>query len=50
VRVGQVVRASQPVGVSGSANGPHVHVEVRVVDPALASGYRVVDPRAYLGE
>ncbi|HET8632306.1 MAG TPA: M23 family metallopeptidase, partial [Thermomicrobiales bacterium] len=48
VRVGQAVRTGQPVGLSGSANGPHVHVEVRVVDASLPSGYRIVNPRPYL--
>lgn len=49
VKVGQRLAPGTPVGRSGSANGPHVHVEVRVVDRALPSGYRVVDPRLYLG-
>lgn len=49
VRVGQRVAPGTPVGRSGTANGPHVHVEVRVVDPTLPSGYRIVDPRPYLG-
>jgi murein DD-endopeptidase MepM/ murein hydrolase activator NlpD len=50
VGVGQRLPAGAPVGRSGTANGPHVHVEVRVVDRALPSGYRIVDPRPYLGE
>ena len=47
--VGQRLLAGTPVGRSGTANGPHVHVEVRIVDRALPSGYRIVDPRPYLG-
>ncbi len=49
VRVGDRLPAGAPVGRSGTANGPHVHVEVRVVDRTLPSGYRIVDPRPYLG-
>ncbi len=48
-RVGQRLPAGAPVGRSGTANGPHVHVEYRRVDPALAGGYRIVDPRPALG-
>jgi len=49
VAVGQRLPAGAPVGRSGTANGPHVHVEYRRVDDALPSGYRIVDPRAALG-
>jgi hypothetical protein len=49
VQVGQRLPAGVRVGRSGTANGPHIHVEVRVVDRALPSGYRIVDPRPYLG-
>ncbi len=49
VGAGQRLPAGAPVGRSGTANGPHVHVEYRRVDAALPSGYRIVDPRPALG-
>ena len=49
VAAGQRLPAGAPVGRSGTANGPHVHVEYRRVDDALPRGYRIVDPRAALG-
>jgi hypothetical protein len=48
VRVGQRLAPDTPVGRSGTANGTHVHIEVGVVDRALPSGYRIVEPRTYL--
>ena len=35
--------------VSGSANGPHVHVEYRRRDPGQPCGYRIIDPRLAFG-
>jgi murein DD-endopeptidase MepM/ murein hydrolase activator NlpD len=43
-RVGQRVNAGDFVASSGSANGPHTHIEVRVRDASLPSGYRIVNP------
>lgn len=47
VKVGQRVNPGDFVGLSGSANGDHLHYEVRVRDSSLSSGYRIVDPRKY---
>ena len=41
---GQSVSGGQYAGVSGTANGDHVHVEVRVPSGAFASGFATVDP------
>lgn len=49
VRPGDRVNPGQLVAISGSANGPHVHVEYRKVDPSMPSGYRIIDPRGPLG-
>jgi hypothetical protein len=46
---GQAVSAGQAAGLSGTANGPHLHLEVRVPDGNYASGQRTVDPMAYFG-
>lgn len=48
VGVGQRVEAGQHVGTSGSMNGPHVHVELRVKGGGTSSGWRLVDPRTRL--
>lgn len=48
VRVGQRINVGDFLGLSGTANGPHVHVEYRVPDKGLGSGWRVVDPRTML--
>ena len=48
-RVGQTVREGDPVGVVGSSNGSHLHLEVRVPDASTVSGYRTVDPGVYFG-
>jgi hypothetical protein len=44
---GQVVSAGQWAGLSGSQNGAHVHIEVRLPDANL--GLRTVDPMVYFG-
>jgi murein DD-endopeptidase MepM/ murein hydrolase activator NlpD len=49
VQPGQRVSAGQLVGLSGGMNGAHVHVEARVRDPSMSSGWRIVDPRQVLG-
>jgi len=47
VQAGQQVTGGQLVGLSGSASGDHLHLEVRV---RQADGsYRLVDPAAYFG-
>jgi hypothetical protein len=46
---GQWVETSDWSGLSGYANGDHVHIEVRVRDNSFASGYRTVDPAEYFG-
>ena len=48
VKVGDRITPGQYVGKSGTANGGHVHVEYRIPDPSTNSGWRIVDPRAYL--
>jgi murein DD-endopeptidase MepM/ murein hydrolase activator NlpD len=48
VSVGQRVEAGAQVGTSGSLNGAHVHVEVRVKGGATPSGWLLVDPRTRL--
>lgn len=48
VTVGQRLEAGQYVGLSGTANGPHVHVEYVVPDTSMSSGWRAVDPREAL--
>lgn len=48
VKKGQRVSPGDSVGLSGTANGAHVHVEVRILDPSLPSGRRIIDPRDYL--
>jgi murein DD-endopeptidase MepM/ murein hydrolase activator NlpD len=49
VKVGQRVNAGTLLGLSGGMNGPHVHLEARVRDPSMPSGWRIVDPRTVLG-
>jgi len=44
VEPGQRVVAGQYVGLSGHNNGDHVHVEIRVPDGDLSSGFRIVNP------
>lgn len=46
---GQTVSAGQFAGLSGTMNGPHLHLEVRVRDSGYASGFRTVDPAVYFG-
>lgn len=40
----QVVAAGDPVGASGSFDGPRLHLEVRVPDPTTELGFRTLDP------
>jgi murein DD-endopeptidase MepM/ murein hydrolase activator NlpD len=49
VQIGQRVNAGDIVGYSGSMNGPHVHLEARIRDASMPSGWRIVDPRTVLG-
>jgi murein DD-endopeptidase MepM/ murein hydrolase activator NlpD len=49
VSVGQRVTAGQMVGISGTLNGDHVHVEYRTPDPSTSSGWRAIDPRSGAG-
>jgi murein DD-endopeptidase MepM/ murein hydrolase activator NlpD len=49
VTPGQRVTAGQLVGYSGGQNSAHVHLEARVKDPSMPSGWRIVDPRQVLG-
>lgn len=48
VRVGQRIKAGDFLGLSGTNNGDHLHLEYRVPDKTLNSGWRAVDPRNYL--
>jgi murein DD-endopeptidase MepM/ murein hydrolase activator NlpD len=49
VAVGQKVGAGQVVGLTGTQNGDHVHVEYRTPDSSTASGWRAIDPRGGSG-
>ena len=49
VKPGQRVNAGDLLGLSGGMNSPHIHLEARIRDSSLASGWRIVDPRQYLG-
>jgi hypothetical protein len=46
---GTSVSAGESAGRSGTYNGPHLHLEVRVPDASYASGLRTVDPMDYFG-
>jgi cell wall-associated NlpC family hydrolase len=51
VRVGQTIRAGQPVGLSGTYNGPHVHVEYWQNKPHQFGAFTATDPRlAFSGQ
>lgn len=49
-KVGQRINAGDYVGLSGTFNGGHVHVEYRKYDPSAgtSSGYKALDPRVAL--
>jgi murein DD-endopeptidase MepM/ murein hydrolase activator NlpD len=49
VRPGQQVTAGTLLGTSGGMNSPHIHLEARVRDASMPSGWRIVDPRTVLG-
>lgn len=49
VQVGQQVTAGQLLGLTGSSDGDHMHLEVRVRDPSTRSGWRIVDPSVLFG-
>lgn len=49
VRPGQYVQAGTLLGTSGGMNSPHTHLEVRVPDRNMPSGYRVVDAVQFFG-
>lgn len=49
VGVGARVEPGTPVGLSGTANGDHYHVEYRTPNEACISGYELIDPRVGLG-
>ena len=49
LRPGQRFNAGTVLGWSGGMNSPHVHLEARVPDSSMPSGYRIVDPRTVLG-
>lgn len=46
---GQTIRRGDLVGYTGTMNGDHIHLEVRVPDGSTASGYRAVDPGSFFG-
>lgn len=46
---GQSVFTGDYAGESGTANGGHVHLEVRVPSGAYASGFMTVDPMTFFG-
>ena len=49
VMPGTRVSGGDLVALSGSAGGDHLHLELRIPDPSTPSGWRIVDPRQYLG-
>jgi soluble lytic murein transglycosylase-like protein len=48
VQVGDRVNAGQLIASSGNLNGDHLHLEYRVPDPKMGSGWAAVDPREAL--
>jgi hypothetical protein len=46
---GQSVELGAYAGDSGTANGGHVHLEVRIPSAAFASGFQTVDPMTFFG-
>ncbi|MDQ3034068.1 MAG: peptidoglycan DD-metalloendopeptidase family protein [Myxococcota bacterium] len=46
---GQRVRRGDVIGYTGTMNGDHLHLEVRVPDRSTRSGYRAVDPSTFFG-
>lgn len=48
VRQGQRINPGDFLGLTGTANGPHLHVEYRIPDRSTPSGWRIVDPRKYI--
>ena len=49
-QVGQRVNAGSQIGLSGTYNGGHVHVEYRQLTPgATSSGFTAIDPQQALG-
>lgn len=49
VQPGQRVQAGQVIGQSGGMNSAHTHLEARVRDSSMPSGWRIVDPATVLG-
>lgn len=49
VKVGDMVTPGQQIGTFGGMNSMHIHLEYRIRDPQMQSGWRIVDPAAYLG-
>lgn len=49
VQVGQQVTAGQLLGLTGSSDGDHLHIEVRRPDPSTPSGWRIIDPSTLFG-
>jgi len=47
---GMRFRAGDVLGTSGGMNSAHIHLEARVRDASMPSGWRIVDPRSVLGE
>jgi murein DD-endopeptidase MepM/ murein hydrolase activator NlpD len=48
VNEGDVVRAGEQIGTNGQMDDfPHTHLEVRIPDPSMPSGWRLVDPVTY---
>lgn len=48
VTVGDRVTAGQYVGLSGYTAAPHLHLEYRIPNPNMSSGWEAVDPREAL--
>lgn len=46
---GQRFNAGAVLGTSGGMVSPHIHLEARVRDASMPSGWRIVDPRTVLG-
>ena len=46
---GQRFNAGDVLGFSGGYNSDHVHLEARVRDASMPSGWRIVDPRTVIG-